>query len=160
MEVVINDTKIKYENGELFRWFCRSGNSDLKNHYWRLIKQSNTINGYKRFSIGEKRYFVHRVMYYLHNQEWDIEDSTRDNSIDHVDGNRQNNSIENLRVVNYAQNNWNNYHRNVKGYYWNKKNKFVAQIKVNNKKIYLGRFDLEEDAHNAYLEAKKKYHII
>jgi hypothetical protein len=31
---------------------------------------------------------------------------------------------------------------------------------LNYKKIYLGDFNTEEEATNAYLEAKKKYHII
>jgi len=161
MEVVLNGTKIKYENGELWRWYCRYGRGDLKNPYWRLIKQTNTNYGYKQVNIGKKNYYVHRVIYYIHNQEWDIDDSMRDNLIDHIDGNRQNNSIENLRVVNYAQNAWNNSHRDVKGYCWCKTNKkFKAQIAVNNKRINLGSFDLAEDAHNAYLEAKNIYHII
>ena len=33
-------------------------------------------------------------------------------------------------------------------------------IKVKGKKIYVGLFDNEEEAHQAYLEAKEKYHII
>jgi len=160
MEVVFNGTKIKYENGELWKWYCRGSRYDLKNPYWRLIKQFNNGDGYKRVRIG-KNYLVHRVIYYLHNQEWDIDDSRRDNSIDHIDGNRQNNSIENLRVVNQSQNGWNNYHRDVKGYYWDKsRKKFIARIRVNYKVIHLGYFDMESDAHNAYLDAKKKYHII
>jgi len=160
MEVVINDRKIKYEDGQLFIWFCRGGRGDLKNPYWKVIKQYN-MNGYKRVNIGNKNYYAHRVIYYIHNQDWNIDDTKRDNSIDHIDGNRQNNSIENLRVVTNSQNGWNTYHRYVKGYYWHKPSKkFVADIYVNNKVIHLGRFDLAEDAHNAYLDAKKIYHII
>ena len=160
MELELNGTKIKYENGELWRWYCR-GKRDLKNPYWKLMKQTNSGNGYKTVYIGKKMYRVHRVIYYLHNPEWDIDDSTKDNVIDHIDGDKHNNSIENLRVVTKSQNAWNNYHTNCKGYYWNKPSKkFVAQIKVNNKVIHLGSFDLAEDARNCYLEAKKKYHII
>jgi len=160
MELVLNGTKIKYEDGELWRWYCHNGGLDLKNPYWRLIKQSNS-NGYKTVNIGGKNYRVHRVIYYLHNPEWDIDDSRRDNSIDHIDGNRHNNSIENLRVVNQSQNGWNTYHTKCKGYCWDKTNKkFVARITVNYKEIRLGYFDLAEDAHNAYLEAKNIYHII
>ena len=160
MEVVLNGTKIKYENGELFRWYCRNGGWDLKNPYWKLMKQTNTIYGYKSVKIG-KSYLVHRVIYYLHNQDWNIDDSRRDNSIDHIDGNKQNNLIENLRVVTNSQNSWNTYHTKCKGYYWHKPNKkFRAVITVNYKRINLGYFDLKEDAHNAYLDAKKIYHII
>ena len=45
----------------------------------------------------------------------------------------------------------------VKGYSWNnQKNKWGARIKINQKIIHLGFFDKEEDAHNAYLVAKRK----
>jgi hypothetical protein len=36
----------------------------------------------------------------------------------------------------------------------------VAQIKLNNKTICLGSFETEADARDAYLNAKKIYHII
>ena len=39
-----------------------------------------------------------------------------------------------------------------------RKNRYEAQIKVNNKSIHLGSFDKEEDARQAYLDAKKIYH--
>ena len=38
--------------------------------------------------------------------------------------------------------------------------KWCAQIKINKKKKHIGYFDNEEDARNAYLEAKAKYHVI
>jgi len=162
MEAVINGTKIKYEDGELWRWYCRGGRGgwDLKHPYWRIMKQSNNLNHYKTVRTG-KNYLVHRVIYYIHNQDWDIDDSSTDNYIDHIDGNPHNNSIENLRVVNQSQNQWNRHHTKCKGYCWNKKDKkFRAQIAVNYKRINLGSFDLAEDARNAYLEAKNIYHII
>lgn len=46
---------------------------------------------------------------------------------------------------------------NVKGYSWNnQKNKWQARIKINQKLIHLGFFDKEEDAHQAYLVAKRQ----
>ena len=47
---------------------------------------------------------LHRVIYYFHNQEWDIYHSYLDNSIDHINENKTDNRIENLRVVNNSQN--------------------------------------------------------
>jgi len=45
-----------------------------------------------------------------------------------------------------------------KGYTWNKKqNKYIAQIRVDDKHYYLGTFDRKEDAHLAYLQAREKY---
>ncbi len=79
--------------------------------------------------------------------------------VDHIDGNRANNKLNNLRIVTRQQNNFNRI--NTKGVSRLKKNgKWYAQIVLNGKKIHLGYFYLEEDAINAYKEAKKKYHII
>ena len=78
--------------------------------------------------------------------------------IDHINGIKNDNRLCNLRSVTNQENTFNN---KAKGYCWDKsRNKFSAQIKLNGKKIHLGRFDNEEDASNAYKEAKKIYHII
>jgi hypothetical protein len=47
---------------------------------------------------------------------------------------------------------------NVKGYS-KKYNKFQSRIVVDGKTIYLGHFNTEYEAHNAYLDAKSKHHI-
>jgi hypothetical protein len=78
--------------------------------------------------------------------------------IDHINGVRDDNRIENLREVTNQQNQFNT---NAKGYHFNKKvNKFQTQITINSKKIHLGYFNTEQEARQAYLEAKEKYHII
>ena len=49
----------------------------------------------------------------------------------------------------------------VKGYSFIKRiNKFQSQICLDDKRIYLGLFNTEQEAREAYLEAKKIYHII
>lgn len=106
-------------------------------------------------SIKGKKYNLrgHRLAWYLHYGE------LPKNFIDHIDGDRANNKIENLRDVTVQENNFN--FSLAKGYYWQKKDKkFIAQIQVNKQWIYLGRHNTEEEARNAYLEGKKKYHII
>ena len=114
--------------------------------------------GYKAISINNKHKALHRVIYYAHNQEWNISDNSKNNYIDHIDGDIANNDIRNLRVVTSQQNSFN---KRSKGYYWNKcAKKWMAQIGLNKKYKNLGCFDSEEEAHNAYLEAKKKYHIM
>lgn len=84
--------------------------------------------------------------------------------VDHINGNILDNRKENLRVCTHTQNMWNRKtHKNnklgVKGvYYCPHRCKYVAQIKVNKKKINLGRFNLLEDAAQAYRDAALLYH--
>jgi hypothetical protein len=79
--------------------------------------------------------------------------------IDHINGVRDDNRIDNLREVNNQQNHFNE--TNAKGYHWDSaRNKFKSEITLNGKNKYLGRFKTELEARNAYLEAKLKYHII
>lgn len=76
---------------------------------------------------------------------------------DHINHNTLNNRKSNLRIVTCNQNQWNQ--KNPKGYYWRKANKkYMAQIKLNGKQIYLGLFRTADAAHSAYLQAKKHYH--
>jgi hypothetical protein len=78
--------------------------------------------------------------------------------LDHINQNRQDNRISNLRMVTNQQNSFNT---NAKGYYWHKKNKkWRSKIHVNGKRIYLGYFNTEIEARQSYLEAKKIHHII
>jgi len=107
----------------------------------------------------EKRFLLHRILYHLHNPAWNIMNTSRDNCIDHIDGNPSNNHIDNLRVVTNQENNFNR--TKAKGYYFNKASgKWKAQIKLNGKIKHIGYFENEEDARQAYVEAKLKLHII
>jgi hypothetical protein len=75
----------------------------------------------------------------------------------HINYNGLDNRLCNLRIVTRQQNMLSK--RTTKGYYWNKqKKKWKAQIGFNHKTYYLGYFDDESDAHEAYLKAKQRYH--
>jgi len=132
---------------------------------WKPVAISIHSKFYKRiqFMIDKKKYNMklHRVIYYVHNKEWDIYDNSKNNCIDHINhtaGEPLDNSITNLRVVTNQQNTFN---RNAKGYYWDKRSKkWRAVICVNGKIIHLGYFKIESDARDAYLTAKNIYHII
>jgi len=132
----------------------RYGNTEK----WKVKKVSRD-GDYLRMNIGNKMYLIHRVIYKFYNPDWDIEDGSTNNSIDHVNGHTDENQITNLRNVNHQQNCFNQ--TRAKGYCWNKNaKKWQAQIRLNGKLIHLGLFVLEADAHNAYLEAKKVHHIV
>jgi hypothetical protein len=80
------------------------------------------------------------------------------NIIDHINGDKLDNRIENLRSVTNQQNTFNT---KAKGYYFNKTmRKYMAYIMLDYKQNNLGYYDTEEEARQAYLDAKKIYHKI
>lgn len=77
--------------------------------------------------------------------------------IDHIDGNTINNKINNLRSVTHQKNMWN---IKCKGFTITKKGKYLSQIRFNKKQLYIGTYNNEQDARDAYLSMKKLLHII
>jgi len=76
---------------------------------------------------------------------------------DHIYHDTLDNRRSELQIVTNQQNNFNR--KNSKGYHWNKPaKKYLAQIKLNGKQIHLGYFQVAQEAHSAYLQAKKRYH--
>ena len=156
--VSLNGLKIKYDEGKLWLWREKRGNHKLKNPHWREAKGCVKSNGYRLVSINNKTYKFHRVVYFINNPDWDIHNSSMDNYIDHIDQDKLNNNIENLRVATHQQNQWNT---NAKGYYFFKPyGKYKAEIKADGMRKHLGYFTSEDDARNAYLNAKAKHHVI
>jgi len=115
-------------------------------------KQSHgyiVINGNKHFKGNLRAH--HYGWYYIYG-------NVDFNELDHINRDKRDNRISNLRVVSRSENLWNN---TGKGYYWNKnKNKWRSQIGLNGKLIHLGLFNTEEEARECYLKAKEKLHII
>jgi hypothetical protein len=158
MEFLLYERKFKLIGEDLFSFYKR-GNT--KTEKWYKIKLK-IDNGYNRFAFhveGKKKNFqFHRVVYYAHNNQWDLFDNSKENVIDHIDNVKTNNHISNLRNVSQQENSFNT---RCKGYTFRKEsNKYEAQIQLNGKLTYIGRYDTEEDAHEAYLNKKEKYHKI
>ncbi len=112
--------------------------------------------GYLEVKINWKLYKVHRLI-------WQLEHGFEAEQIDHIDGNKSNNKISNLRNVTNRQN-CQNYtiHRKGKlvGCTWDKtRNRWKAQVKLNGKTKFLGRFDTEEQANLCYLSKLKELNI-
>lgn len=77
--------------------------------------------------------------------------------VDHINGDKRDNRICNLRLVTQTENMHNR--KPTKGYSWKSRDKgFHAQISVNSKVLHLGLHDTELDARAAYLRAKRQFH--
>lgn len=77
--------------------------------------------------------------------------------LDHKDRIPTNNRIDNLRILDRQGQQQNT---NSKGFGFHKRDKkWFAQIWAENKKIWLGYYKTKEEARQAYLQAKQKYHL-
>lgn len=120
---------------------------------------STVSDGYIVVSIDGKLYRAHRLAWLYVYGKWP------DNLIDHVNGNRSDNRIENLRDVSKSVNAQNLKKANsdnrtgllgvgkVTG-----SDKFMARIHINGRTTYLGCYATPEMAHEAYLAAKRIVH--
>ncbi|WP_063927616.1 HNH endonuclease [Enterobacter asburiae] len=108
------------------------------------------------FIIDGKKYLAHRLAFLL------VHGRYPNGVIDHINGVRNDNRIENLRDVSQGQNT-----KNVKvsvarkkkfaGYHFDSSTGlWAAQAKVKSKRYHLGRFSSKERAHQAYLDFMKK----
>ena len=131
--------------------------------YWKVRKQGRALEkeagssdsrGYRQVKINRENYKSHRLIYMMFHGRIDS-----NLQIDHIDGDRSNNNIENLRVVTSQENQWNQ--TKAKGYSWMKsRRKWQARIGIDGKVKTLGLFNSEEDAREAYLKAKENLHAI
>ena len=122
------------------------------------IAGSNHTNGYLEVGLSNKGYLLHRLAWvYCHN--------FLPKDIDHINGIKTDNRLCNLREANRSENNQNqkvartDNKLGILGIFFIKsRNRFVAQIGLNNKRIHLGYFKTAEEAHQAYLTEKRKIH--
>jgi len=150
--------KFKWKNRGLehFKRLCayKTFNNNFAN---REAFTANHKKGYKCGTILGNLYLAHRVAWAIYYGEWPT------NIIDHINGNKFDNRINNLRQATYSQNSANSKlskanTSGIKGVSFNKKlNKFCARIVVRRKQITLGYFENIEHAKNKYSEAAKKY---
>jgi hypothetical protein len=120
------------------------------------ISKSMHKNGYIIININLNKKSYHLL---AHNFAWYCINKECVEEIDHINRIRNDNRICNLRAVNKNQNKWNRLVN--KGYYFDKKKqKWKSRISVYKQCIFLGCFNTEQEARNAYLQAKEKYHAI
>ncbi len=114
-------------------------------------------NNYIWIQLLGNRYAAHRLFWLLYYKE-----DPGHKFIDHIDRNKLNNKITNLRLATRSENALNvspklNNNTGIVGvFYNNNAKKFQAQIKVNRKQFHLGYFEKIEDA----IAARKKAEIM
>lgn len=101
-------------------------------------------NGYRYMKLKQQRKAVHHVVWYLHYGRWP--DPSKD--IDHINQNKLDNRIENLREVHRSINALNNKAKNVS------KNSKGYRARIGQK--YVGTFETIEEATQAAKKAKQK----
>jgi len=110
--------------------------------------------GYITIGIDKKIYRAHRLAWVY------IYDVWPNLGIDHINGIKTDNRICNLREATTSENMQNQYKSSGKGLLGTTfdQGKWNSKIVVNGKYIHLGRFLTAEEAHQIYLEAKRKLH--
>jgi hypothetical protein len=143
MEQLIEDKLTYNPDTGLFKWL----NNYRKKKGWFA---GTFKSGYLVIAINSKRYLTHRLAWYL------MYGSFPKNVIDHKNGIKTDNRLSNLRDITPKQNSQNCKGR---GTSFNKKHqKWEARLSVDYKDLFLGFFETEEEARQAYVKAKRQHH--
>jgi hypothetical protein len=114
--------------------------------------------GYRMVGFRSKPYYEHRLVWAIFHGEFP------DKPLDHINRDKTDNRISNLRKVSASQNMFNTQrglskYSGVRGVTWNSRDgKWKPQIRVYNQQINLGSFDCLELAGFVYQLAKERYH--
>lgn len=128
--------------------------------YWKktgIIAGTKHHDGYIQIGFQKKLYGAHRLIFLL-SHGW------MPKVIDHIDGCRSNNKIQNLRQASWSENLQNMKLRSTnksscKNVSWSKtKKKWCVQLSIKGTQTNLGRYDDIELADLVATEARNKYH--
>lgn len=113
--------------------------------------------GYRRIMIGRRLYPAHQLAWLYVHGNWPASE------LDHINGSKDYNGIANLREVTSSENQQNiivaraNSKTGLRGVCPDR-NRFRAGIRSKGEKLHLGVFDTAEEAHAAYVAAKRRLH--
>lgn len=139
----------------LFTWSARTGGSATKGRAAGTVDE----RGYLRIGVDRRVYRAHRLVWLYVFGKWPSSE------IDHIDGDKSNNRISNLRDVSRQVNQQNLRHPHKRGgsgalgvSKHASTGKWRARIWTNGKNKSLGLFDTKDLASDAYLSAKREHH--
>jgi len=139
-------------NTGLFTWLNPSGRRVSRG---RLANRT-TCYGYIQIMIDNVNYYAHRLAWLYVYGEWPS------GILDHINRNKQDNRITNLRVVSHSENHHNMTHppkRNKHEWVGVTKapyGKYSAKIRWNGERLWLGTFDTPKEAGKAYIKKKRE----
>jgi len=139
----------EYRDGGLYYRVTRGGNV--------AGSRAGTLQriGYQQVMVAKKKYYEHRVIYLLCHGVWPDE-------IDHINGVKSDNRIENLRSCGSSENKYNLCGRSatgVKGVYFDKRRaRYYAELSVSKQRVRLGSFDSLDAAAQAIRSTRAVQH--
>ena len=147
----------------LFRYDSKTGNlirrvSTNSNTKVGDIAGRITSAGYRQVSVHGKKYVAHHLVWVYHYGEWPKD------QLDHINRIRDDNRIENLREATRTQNSFNRLsYKGSKSKYkgvsiHKTSGKWCAYYQASGDSKWLGLFDTEEAAAEAYKKATEKLH--
>ncbi len=141
------------KDGSLF-WKTKAGNGRIA--AGTLAGYPTTCGG-RKVMYQKKAYWVHHIVWLMHNGNLPTQ------FVDHINGDRSDNRIENLRLCSQSENMQNRSRHgigesNLLGAHKRRGGKWEAAITLRGQKQWLGVFSTAEEAHAAYLSAKKCVH--
>jgi hypothetical protein len=122
----------------------------------RIAGYLHKPSGYQLITVNYRKYKAHRLAWFYITGKWP-------GMLDHINRQRNDNRIENLREVNSSENLMNTNTRadntsGRKGVYFDiQTRKWRAYISLNGKRMYFGRYSSKEIAIKARIEAETKY---
>lgn len=150
---------VDYEN-----LYSVSNFGNVKGYKKNILKPDNS-NGYSKLALywnGKfNKYYIHRLVAIAF-----IPNPNNLPQVNHIDGNKLNNHVNNLEWVSIIENMSHFYKNNTKsskylGVHLNVTKKYwVAEIGINNKNIFLGQYKTEEEAYQARIQYEKDNNII
>lgn len=138
-----------------------TGTPDGQPGVWRCDSykylEQQVKKGYKAVMLNHNGHYEHCEIHRLVATHFIKPDNENRNTVDHMNGNKLDNRVQNLRWLTQAEQEINK--PSTRGYDFDKShNKYRARIYVNGKEIFLGYFNHPYDAYRAYRDARERYY--